>query len=106
MTPWRPARPGRSSSSTRDDPRLAVTPEYQVGTGLVRDDYFDWTRHASGVMASLNPDVAVYMAGANDDQELDVGGRYRAVGDPRMDEGIPPSCRGDDGRDDARVGAV
>ncbi len=67
---------------TRDDPRLAVVPEYQVGTGLVRDDYFDWTRHAAGVMASLNPDVAVYMAGANDDQELDVGGRYRAVGDP------------------------
>lgn len=67
---------------TKDDHAMQVTPEYQVGTGLVREDYFDWIRHAAGVMAALNPDVAVYMGGGNDNQELQIDGTYHAVGDP------------------------
>ncbi len=67
---------------TSDDHELAVTPEYQVGTGLVRDDYFDWIRHGAGVMAGLNPDVAIFMSGANDNQALVVNGTTHAVGEP------------------------
>jgi lysophospholipase L1-like esterase len=54
--------------------------EYQVGTGLVRDDYWDWYRHAVAAMAAFDPDVAVFMAGGNDGQPLLVDGSYARPG--------------------------
>jgi lysophospholipase L1-like esterase len=61
---------------------IRALPEYQVGTGLLRADYFDWTRHLKAVLNARNPDVAVFMAGANDSQDAIVGGRYHPVGTP------------------------
>ena len=55
---------------------IRALPEYQVGTGLLRADYWDWTRHLRAVLKARNPDVAVFMAGANDSQDAIVGGRY------------------------------
>jgi hypothetical protein len=56
--------------------------EYQVGTGLVRDDYWDWYRHSAAAMAALDPEVAVFMAGGNDGQPIRVNGSYARVGTP------------------------
>lgn len=51
-------------------------PEYQVGTGIVRGDYFDWRRHLQGVMNARRPDVVVFMSGANDSQDYVIDGAY------------------------------
>ncbi len=48
--------------------------EYQVGTGLVRDEYWDWHRHLEAVVRARDPEVVVFMVGANDDQPLAVDG--------------------------------
>jgi hypothetical protein len=56
--------------------------EYQVGTGLVRDDYWDWFRHSAAAMAALDPDVAVFMVGGNDGQPLLIRGSYAKAGTP------------------------
>ncbi|WP_208027388.1 DUF459 domain-containing protein [Rhabdothermincola sediminis] len=53
------------------------TLDYQLGTGLIRPDYFNWPEHfAKDVLPGLDPDVVVVMFGANDDQNLELeGGR-------------------------------
>ena len=48
--------------------------EYQVGTGLVRDEYWDWHRHLEAMVRARDPEVVVFMVGANDDQPLAVDG--------------------------------
>jgi hypothetical protein len=48
--------------------------EYQVGTGLVRNEFWDWPKHMDAVVRARNPQVSVFMVGANDDQGIDVGG--------------------------------
>jgi uncharacterized protein len=61
-----------------------VTPlaEYQVGTGIVRNEYWDWTRHLDAVLRARDPDVAVFMVGANDNQPLAVDGVSHPAGSP------------------------
>jgi uncharacterized protein len=61
---------------------VTPTAEYQVGTGLVRDEYWDWTRHVDAVLRARNPDVAVFMVGANDNQPLAVDGVSYPAGSP------------------------
>jgi uncharacterized protein len=48
--------------------------EYQVGTGLVRNEYWDWHRHLDGLVQARDPQVVVFMVGANDDQPLALDG--------------------------------
>jgi uncharacterized protein len=48
--------------------------EYQVGTGLVRNEFWDWPKHVDAVVRARNPQVSVFMVGANDDQGIDVNG--------------------------------
>lgn len=69
-----------NSTSTR------TLAEYQVGTGLVRPDFFDWSRHLLAVVAERRPKLVIWMGSANDDQELLVDGTYRAVGSRLWDE--------------------
>jgi lysophospholipase L1-like esterase len=59
---------------------VRVYPEYQVGTGIVRDDYFDWRRHLQGVANARQPDVVVFMSGANDNQDYIIDGVYHPNG--------------------------
>jgi uncharacterized protein len=48
--------------------------EYQVGTGLVRNEFWDWPKHMDAVVRARNPEVSVFMVGANDDQGIEVNG--------------------------------
>lgn len=57
------------------DRAVSVSAEYQVGTGLVRPDYWNWYEHLAGVMAALDPPAVVFMSGGNDAQDIVVGGR-------------------------------
>ena len=43
---------------------------YQGSTGLSRPDYFDWPRKLRAVIAASDPDIAVFMVGANDSQPI------------------------------------
>ncbi|MGO8876675.1 MAG: DUF459 domain-containing protein [Acidimicrobiales bacterium] len=54
--------------------------EYQVGTGMVRPDFFDWPSHLLAVVAARRPKLVIWMGSANDDQEILVDGLYRPVG--------------------------
>ena len=56
--------------------------EYQVGTGLVSPEFFDWQRHLLGVVAALRPRLVIYMGSANDGQDLFVDGAFQPVGSP------------------------
>jgi hypothetical protein len=64
----------------REKRTVEVRAEYEVGTGLLRGDYFDWVRHLRGIAAGAQPDVIVFMAGANDSQDAILAGRYHPVG--------------------------
>jgi hypothetical protein len=48
--------------------------EYQVGTGLVRNEFWDWPKHMDAVVRARDPQVSIFMVGANDDQGIDVNG--------------------------------
>src|SRR5439155_12082713 len=48
--------------------------EYQVGTGLVRNEFWDWPKHMDAVVRARDPQMSVFMVGANDDQPIEVDG--------------------------------
>jgi hypothetical protein len=41
-------------------------PEYQISSGLLNSNYFDWYGYLASEMATFSPDVVVFMIGAND----------------------------------------
>lgn len=53
------------------DPGLSVHTHFQISTGLSRPDYYDWPAHLAEDIAAGNPEVVVFLAGANDDQPLE-----------------------------------
>jgi hypothetical protein len=55
-------------------PGIHMDAEYQVGSGMTRDDYFDWYRHLAAIAAGLQPHVLVWQSGANDRQPIRVNG--------------------------------
>ena len=61
-------------------PELRTLAEYQVGTGLVSPDFFDWQRHLLAVVAALRPRLVIYMGSANDGQDLFVDDAFQPVG--------------------------
>lgn len=63
-------------------PELRTLSEYQVGSGLVVSQYFNWQRHLLAVVAARRPRLVIYMGSANDGQELLVHGAYQPVGSP------------------------
>jgi len=56
--------------------------EYQVGTGLVRAEFWDWPKHMDAVVRARDPQVSVFMVGANDDQPIEVDGTSYSPPDP------------------------
>lgn len=61
-------------------PELRTLAEYQVGSGLVSPEYFDWQRHLLAVVAARRPKLVIYMGSANDGQDLIVDGGFQPVG--------------------------
>ena len=57
-----------------DRPEIAILREAKVDTGLVRDDFYDWTKATQDLLASgKRIDFAVMMIGSNDRQTLHDG---------------------------------
>lgn len=63
-------------------PTLRTLAEYQVGSGLVVPQYFNWEKHLLAVAAEQRPKLVIYMGSANDDQPLPYEGGFAAVGSP------------------------
>lgn len=60
------------------NPLIAVSHDFRIGTGLARPDVYSWPTRVSQEMASVNPDVIVFVFGTNDDQDM-VSGGHRFV---------------------------
>jgi hypothetical protein len=64
-----------------DDPRVDVSTDVHVSTGLARPDVLDWPAELANVVQQRQPDVVVLMLGANDDQPMrDADGHHVQVG--------------------------
>lgn len=57
-------------ASTTDRADLRVVNEGRVSTGLARSDYFNWGAGLSELLEDRDPDVVVFMVGANDGQPI------------------------------------
>jgi uncharacterized protein len=57
-------------ASTADVAELQVTNEGRVSTGLARSDYFNWGAGLSDLLEQQEPEVVVFMVGANDGQPI------------------------------------
>lgn len=53
-----------------DDPTLSIDVQGKVATGLTRSDYFNWGARTKELMETLDPDVVLFMVGANDTQAV------------------------------------
>jgi uncharacterized protein len=69
--------------AARDTGVIKPLAEYQVGTGLVRSEFWDWPKHMDAVVRARDPQVSVFMVGANDDQGIEVDGASYKPPDPR-----------------------
>lgn len=52
--------------------------DYKISSGLWRDDFFDWPSYIQSEMAIYDPDVAVFMVGANDANQVSSYDEYAA----------------------------
>ena len=77
-----------------DDPRVVVTLDFHISTGLVRPDYFDWPERieetldpSAGPPGRPLPEVIVFFVGGNENQNMRVGIReVLMVGTPEWAE--------------------
>jgi len=60
----------RLKVAVTDAPELAVDVQGKVATGLTRSDYFNWGARTKELLGTLQPDVLVFMVGANDTQAV------------------------------------
>ncbi len=44
--------------------------DYKISSGLMRPDFFDWPAYLAAEMARYDPDVVVFMVGANDANQV------------------------------------
>ncbi len=56
--------------ATASMPELAVTNDGEVSTGLARSDYFNWGARMEEIVGTDDPEVVVFMVGANDGQSI------------------------------------
>jgi hypothetical protein len=57
-----------------------TTVDAREGTGLARPDSFDWVAQFEADIVRFHPEVIVASFGGNDDQDVQVGGRYIGFG--------------------------
>jgi uncharacterized protein len=57
-------------SAFEDAPGVVIETRANGSSGLVRDDFYDWTGTLPGLIAELRPSVVVIQIGANDRQQL------------------------------------
>lgn len=61
---------------------ISATDDFQIGTGLARPDVYNWPAAVAKEMATVNPDVVVFIFGANDDQDMASNGQRLVLQSP------------------------
>lgn len=56
--------------SAADQPELAIDIQGKVSTGLARSDYFNWGARMAAIIEESDPEVVLFMVGANDGQAI------------------------------------
>src|SRR6185312_7260854 len=56
-----------------ENPEVRIVDRSNGSSGFVRDDYYDWPKEVSAVIASEKPAVVIAMLGSNDRQQMQVG---------------------------------
>jgi hypothetical protein len=54
----------------RDDPRVRITADFHVSTGLARPDRLDWPTYLSQQLPAIGAEVVFLTFGGNDDQDM------------------------------------
>lgn len=57
-------------AETVDRPELRIDVKGEISTGLARSDYFNWGARLSEIIESDDPEVILFMVGANDGQAI------------------------------------
>lgn len=65
---------------------ISVIVDHQKGSGLVRDDVFDWPAFAADRLREVQPDAVVMLIGANDGQALRFPAGWLQFGTPEWDD--------------------
>ncbi len=58
------------------DRAVRATEDMQIGTGLARPDVYNWPAAIAAEIRDHDPSVVIVTFGANDDQDMQAGGRY------------------------------
>jgi len=58
-----------------DNPDLVVIKQVEAASGLVRDDYYNWSATIDEIVTAQNPDIILIVLGANDRQTLRLEGQ-------------------------------
>lgn len=76
------------TESLSDRPEVGVLRQAREDSGLVRDDFYDWTKAAHDLITSGQKiNVAVMLIGSNDHQPLrDTDGTYQDPGSPKWND--------------------
>jgi hypothetical protein len=76
------------TDSLSDRPEVGILRDAREDSGLVRDDFYDWTKAAHDLIASGQKiNVAVMLIGSNDHQPLrDADGTYDDPGSPKWED--------------------
>jgi uncharacterized protein len=61
------------------DPRVRITTDFHVSTGLARPDRLDWPTYLSQQLPALGAEVVYLSFGANDDQDMQLADGTRVV---------------------------
>jgi hypothetical protein len=74
----------------RGDPRIALSVDFRVSTGLARPDVLDWPAYLQQVLPATNPEVVFLQFGANDDQAMQrPDGSIAEMGSPSGETSTP-----------------
>jgi Uncharacterized protein conserved in bacteria len=60
-------------------PGVVIVDKTNGSSGLVRQDYYNWTANAPAILAEVQPDVIVVQIGSNDSQQMTVNGEREQV---------------------------
>jgi len=75
---------GRSLAVKLDATKVvATTVDAREGTGLTRPDAFDWPAQLQADIVHFHPEVIVASFGGNDDQDIQINGKFIAFNSPQ-----------------------